>query len=202
MTNYELTEQLAAKCDVTLEEAMTALEASNWNTLTATHLLEQEKFRRMQELNAFAESGEAAATAVQAAPEEAAAEESATADEAGAEASVKIEAVEAPKASDKRSRGMGLKNLWSHVRRLIACGNRNRFAVDKGDNHLLEMPVTALVLLMLCAFWVCVPLLIVGLFTGCRYSFSGKELGRENINAALGKAADAADHVKHAVTQA
>ena len=37
MTNYELTEQLAAKCDVTLEEAMTALEASNWNTLTATH---------------------------------------------------------------------------------------------------------------------------------------------------------------------
>ena len=74
--------------------------------------------------------------------------------------------------------------------------------MDKGANHLLAMPVTALVLLMLCAFWVCVPLLIVGLFTGCRYSFSGKELGRENINAALGKAADAADHVKHAVTQA
>ena len=39
MTQYEMTENLSEKCDVTLEEAKTALEASDWNTLTATHLL-------------------------------------------------------------------------------------------------------------------------------------------------------------------
>ena len=196
MTQYEMTENLSEKCDVTLEEAKTALEASDWNTLTATHLLEKEKFRRMQELHEFAESG--TATAVQAAPEGAAAEETAT------EEGVKIEVVEAPKhtESKKSCHGKALKNLGEHIRRLLACGNRNRFTVQRGEEQLLTMPVTALAILLLCAFWVCVPLLVIGLFAGCRYSFSGKELGRESINNALGKAADAADSMKRAAAKA
>ena len=72
----------------------------------------------------------------------------------------------------------------------------------KGDAQLLDIPVTALAVLMLCAFWVCVPLLVVGLFAGCRYSFSGKELDRENLNRALDKVADAAGSLKKSVTQA
>ena len=196
MTQYEMTENLSEKCDVTLEEAKTALEASDWNTLTATHLLEQEKFRRMQELHEFAESG--TATAVQAAPEEAAAEQTAT------EEGVKIEAAEAAeRAESKKScHGKALKNLGEHIRRLVACGNRNRFTVQRGEEQLLAMPVTALAILLLCAFWVCVPLLVIGLFAGCRYSFSGKELGRESINSALDKAADAADSMKRAAAKA
>ena len=202
MTQYEMTEQLAAKCDVTLEEAMTALEASNWNTLTATHLLEQEKFRRMQELHEYAEGG--AAAAVQAASEESAADEApaeAIEAEAPASTSEKAEAAE-PAKSKKRCHSQGLKNLGAHIRRLVACGNRNHFAVHKGDEQLLAMPVTALVILMLCAFWVCMPLLVVGLFAGCRYSFSGKELGRKGINDALDKAAAAADSMKKSVARA
>lgn len=196
MTQYEMTENLSEKCDVTLEEAKTALEASDWNTLTATHLLEKEKFRRMQELHEFAESG--TATAVQAAPEEAAAEDAAT------EEGVKIEVVEVPEhtESKKSCHGKALKNLGEHIRRLLACGNRNRFTVQRGEEQLLTMPVTALAILLLCAFWVCVPLLVIGLFAGCRYSFSGKELGRESINNALGKAADAADSMKRAAAKA
>lgn len=196
MTQYEMTENLSEKCDVTLEEAKTALEASDWNTLTATHLLEKEKFRRMQELYEFAESG--TATAVQAAPEEAAAEDAAT------EEGVKIEVVEVPEhtESKKSCHGKALKNLGEHIRRLLACGNRNRFTVQRGEEQLLTMPVTALAILLLCAFWVCVPLLVIGLFAGCRYSFSGKELGRESINNALGKAADAADSMKRAAAKA
>ena len=211
MTQYEMTEKLAEKCEVTMEEAMTALQASNWNTLTATHLLEQEKFRRMQELNAFAEAGEAAA--VQAAPEAETAQEAAQveAEEAPAQAAAEAISEEAQPASEgsakraaskKHCRDKGLRNLGAHIRRLVACGNRNRFAVHRGDEQLLAMPVTALVLLMLCAFWVCLPLLVIGLFAGCRYSFSGKDLGREGINSALNKAADAADRVKQTVAHA
>ena len=204
MTQYEMTEQLAVKCGVSVEEAMTALEASGWNTLTATHLLEQEKFRRMQELNAFAESGTVtavqggSAAAVQFAPE-AACEE--TPDEAQ---TVVVEVIEEARRKEarKQCKSQVLKNLGAHLRRLLACGNRNRFIARKGEEQLLAMPVTALVLLMLCAFWVCVPLLVIGLFAGCRYGFEGKELGREDINRVLGKAADAADHVKQTVAHA
>ena len=210
MTQYEMTEQLAVKCGVSVEEAMTALEASGWNTLTATHLLEQEKFRRMQELNAFAESGTVtavqggSAAAVQFAPEEAAAPEAACEEAPDEAQTVVVEVIEEARRKEarKQCKSQGLKNLGAHLRRLLACGNRNRFIARKGEEQLLAMPVTALVLLMLCAFWVCVPLLVIGLFAGCRYGFEGKELGREDINRVLGKAADAADHVKQTVARA
>ena len=68
MTQYEMVEKLSEKCNVTLEKARDALEVSDWNMLTATHLLEQEKFSRMQALNEVSSTG--AAAAVQFAPDE------------------------------------------------------------------------------------------------------------------------------------
>lgn len=202
MTQYEMTENLAKKCNVTLEEAKVALEAGDWNMLTAGQLLEEEKLRKMQELNEVASA--CAATAAQEAPEEAAAEAS-IADEATAkepaEACEQAGDAECAKAR-KRDRGSGLRNLWEHVRKLVARGNRNRFEIRKGDALVLEMPVTVLVLALVCMFWLCLPLLVIGLFAGCRYSFSGVDMGRESINGALGKASAAAEQVKKAVTQA
>lgn len=212
MTQYEMTEKLAAKCHVTLEEAKDALEAGNWNTLTATHLLEQEQFRRMQALNEIAANG--MAMAVQVAPEEtdtaedaveaeaqAATDAQAAADVSDAKAAEPID--KAARARDKkRRRNQALKSAGEHIRRLIACGNRNRFEVRKDGKSVLELPVTVLALALVCAFWVCVPLLVVGLFTGCRYSFGGRELGRAGINDALARAADAADRVKQSAAKA
>lgn len=213
MTQNEMVEMLSHKCEVTQEEARTALETANWNTLTATHLLEQEKFRRMQALNEAASAAEA--MAVQFAPEESPAQETqaeaqSTAEEMSSdEAAPEFKAIPneniaaAPRAaSKKRSRNRGFRNVGEHIRRLVACGNRNSFTVRKGDAQLLDIPVTALAVLMLCAFWVCVPLLVVGLFAGCRYSFIGRDLGREDINHVLGKASDAAEHVKQSVAHA
>jgi len=57
------------------------------------------------------------------------------------------------------------------------------------------------VLLLIFAFWVCIPLLVIGLFAGCRYSFSGAELGRESVNNAMDKAAEAVERVKEEVTR-
>ena len=196
MTQFEMTEKLSEKCDVTLEEAKAALEAGEWNTLTATHLLEQEKFHRMQALAEVASSGEA--MAVQYASEEGAADEAA---EAWTETADKAEAADRAEAR-KHSRHRGAKGLGNAVRRAVACGNRNRFEVRKGGATILEAPVTALALGLVFAFWVCVPLMVIGLFAGCRYSFTGKELGREDINAALDKGADAADRVRKAVANA
>ena len=167
MTQYEMTERLSEKMNITLEAAKAALEASDWNMLTATHYLEQENFRRMQELNEVA-----TACAVQTAPEETPAEPveavaaAAPADDAEEVTPVKV-----------RKRCQGLRHLSDHIRRLVACGNRNRFIVHKNGEQMLEMPVTALVLLLLCSFGTCALLLAVGLFAGCRYSFSKQGVG-------------------------
>ena len=101
-------------------------------------------------------------------------------------------------ATDARREGRGvLKQIGRVLRKAIACGNRNRFEVRRkgSDEVVLELPVTILVVLLLCAFWVCVPLLVIGLFAGFRYAFNGAELGRESINKAMDKAAEAADRV-------
>ena len=91
------------------------------------------------------------------------------------------------------------RKIADAVRGLIARGNRNRFAVTHGGDTVLELPVTVLALLLIFAFWACVPMLVIGLFAGCRYRFNGQDLGREGINGALDKAADAADRMKQAV---
>ena len=178
MTQYEMTDHLSEKCNVTLEEAKAALEAGDWNMLTATQLLDQEKFRRMQELDEVASDCKAM--------------------DDRAAAAGKDEGTE----TGKCRRSQGLKNLGDHVRRVIACGNRNRFVVSRNGADIVELPVTVLAALMLCSFGACALLLVIGLFAGCRYSFSGRELGRDNINGALNKAADAAEHMKRTVAEA
>ena len=109
-----------------------------------------------------------------------------------------------PDGEDEGHRGRGVvRVLGGILRKVLTLGNRNRFEVRrKGQDALvLDMPVTILVVLMLFAFWVCVPLLVIGLFAGCRYSFSGAELGRESVNNAMDKAAEAVERVKEEVTR-
>ena len=115
--------------------------------------------------------------------------------------STRTEPQEEPSARERakeRRRGV-VEGLGGLVRSLFNMGNRNRFEVRRGDEVVLEMPVLVLVLLMLFAFWVCVPLLVIGLFAGFHYSFSGAELGRESVNNAMDKAAEVAEKVKEEV---
>ena len=107
---------------------------------------------------------------------------------------------EAGETGKARGRNV-VRSLGTLIRDAVNLGNRNRFEVRKGDDVVLELPVTVLVLLLIFAFWVCIPLLVIGLFAGCRYSFSGAELGRESLNNAMDKAAEAVERVKEEVTR-
>ena len=132
--------------------------------LTATHILEQEKFRRMQALNEVAQdSAEPAA-------------QQPRAEEAPREAAGK--AARAARAEARRARhSAGLKRIGRAIMDLIALGNRSRFAIHKGGDQLLAMPVTVLAALLLFSFGTCAVLLLVGLFLGCRYSVNGRVIG-------------------------
>ena len=107
---------------------------------------------------------------------------------------------DAGQAARERRRGV-VEGLGGMIRDLFNLGNRNRFEVRRDDKLLLEVPVTVLVLLLIFAFWVCIPLLVIGLFAGCRYTFSGAELGRDSVNQAMDKAAEMAERVKEEVTR-
>ena len=93
------------------------------------------------------------------------------------------------------------RTLGAGIRRAFNIGNRNHLQVRRGDGIMLEIPVTVLALALVCAFWVCVPLMVIGLFCGCHYSFTGADLDRENINSAMERVSQAADKVKTAVME-
>ena len=65
--------------------------------------------------------------------------------------------------------------------------------------------IAATVLLVLFAYYVVIPLLILGLFLGFRYRFSGPDLERDDLNGMMGTVADTAadlgrqvmDELKH-----
>ncbi len=83
--------------------------------------------------------------------------------------------------------------------RLIDRGNRNSFVVKKDGVRIMTVPVTVLAVLLLFAFWIVLPLIILGLFFGYRYRFAGPDLGRENVNRALDTVARAANDLKKEV---
>jgi hypothetical protein len=85
---------------------------------------------------------------------------------------------------------------------VVQAGCVNQFEVSRNSRRVVSVPVIVLVLLLIFAFWVTIPLLIVGLFCGCRYSFSGDEVKGISVNGVMDSAANAAEGLKNEIKQA
>ena len=76
------------------------------------------------------------------------------------------------------------------IKDLLHKGNTNRFDVVKDKKVVMMIPMTLFVILILFAFWFMLPLLIIGLFFGYGYRFSGTDLEKTNVNEAVEKVSD------------
>lgn len=92
-----------------------------------------------------------------------------------------------------------LKRFGRFLLKVLQKGNTNLFQVEKNGEVKVSLPVTILVLLLLFAFWITLPLMIVGLFFGLRYRFVGPDLGKESVNSAMDSVAKATDDLKHSI---
>lgn len=88
------------------------------------------------------------------------------------------------------------RGLGQYIKSLIIKGNRNTLRIIKGDNIVAAIPVTVFVAAIIFAFWATVPLMVIGLFAGCSYSFAGPDLGKDSINKAWDKASEVAENIK------
>ena len=95
---------------------------------------------------------------------------------------------------------MGRFFRW--VRSLFIKGCENMFDVQRGDTQIITMPVIVLVLLLIFCFWLVIPLLIIGLFLGCRYRFRGKDVERTAVNKVMQSAENAAETLKTDIKEA
>jgi hypothetical protein len=75
-------------------------------------------------------------------------------------------------------------------------GNVNALVVEKNGASVMRLPITVLVIFLICAFWIVVPLLVVGLFFNFRYYFQGPDIQSTKVNDAMNTVANAAEEIK------
>ena len=176
MISFEQVEKLAEKTGSTFEDAKAALEASDGDMLDAVITLE-----RQNKVEPPVGNGSYSTT-----------------DETGTETDHHgYNKAHAKREGASFSETMGRFFRWCG--RWVGKGNRNYLDVDKNGSTIVSFPVTALVLCLIFLFWVTIPLLIVSLFSGCRLSFRGAELGRDEVNDFMNKASNVAENVKREV---
>lgn len=71
-------------------------------------------------------------------------------------------------------------SFWDNTRKIIRKGNRNRFTVFSKEKSIFSISITLFILLLLLFCPAALVLLLIGLFCGCRYHFSGPDFPEDN----------------------
>ncbi|MFZ5643535.1 MAG: ubiquitin [Bacillota bacterium] len=178
MTTLEQVEKLCAMANISYEEAKAALDAANGDLLEAIIYLEKQG-----KVQAPAGGGYYSS-------------------EKTLDASAGSNKENYREKQDSCHKGKTftfLKRIGEFCLKMIRKGNINSFEVFNKDETKASFPVTVLALLLIFAFWVTVPLIIIGLFFGLRYRFIGPDFSSNNINDAMNSAADAAENLKKSI---
>lgn len=172
MDQLERVEKIREKTGVSYEEAKAALDAAGGDVLDAIVYLENQGKINRPEKQVYTTK-----------PEQ--------------ETSIELkEAAKAYEAENHETFGDIVKKFLKWCGRMIKKGCENFFIVSKHHEEIMSVPVIVLALLLLFAFWIVLPLLVVGLFCGFRYSFRGNITKSVDVNKACDKAAEACESVK------
>lgn len=163
--------KLSQRTGVSLEDAKAALNASDFDMLDAVVYLEELGKTKAPYYSSYTTAQESAG--------------SRTVDD------------EADEKAKRVTFGDLLGKFFKWVGKVVKIGNENFFDVTRNGEDIVKMPITVCVLLLLLAFWVCVPLLILGLFFSFHYGFSGPIFKKDDMfNTAMNKASDVTDNIK------
>ncbi len=182
----ELAERLRAKANVSYTQAKEALEYSGGNLLDALIYLEEKGIIPRTEGAYFSTKNE---TPPPPPPPEPLPVQ--LPDKGKKQKSCK---------TNKASNGgkSGVKRFLTVLRRWLV---DNELEIWRKGQPITALPVLILVLLLCCAPWVTIPVLLLGLFLGFRYRFSGPDLEREDLNSMIGSVADTAADLGHKVME-
>lgn len=172
MDNLEKVERLREKADVSYEEAKKALDECGGDLLDAMVYLEKQ--------GKVKKEGKGSYSTQYAEPED------------------------FHKKPDEKEHTGGTKDtlnrFFAWCGKMIQKGNVTMFKVERNEKNIIRIPVTVFVILLILFFEFVIPLMIIGLFLDCRYSFEGVGEVHVDVNKAMDRAADAADSIKNDFT--
>ena len=98
---------------------------------------------------------------------------------------------------EKSAFSRNMSRFFHWMGEIIHKGNVNALIVEKNAVSVMRLPITVIVILLICAFWIVVPLLVVGLFFNFRYYFQGPDINSTKVNDAMNTVANAAEEIKN-----
>lgn len=167
MEHLEMVEKLREKTGVTYEEAKEALEKSQWDMLDAIVYLEKQGKVKEKTTASYSTQYEQS------------------------EQFEKASSIH----SDQKEPGI-FNRFFEWCCSVIKRGNENHFHVTQNGSNVMTISVTVFVILLVCFSHIVLPAMVIGLFFGLRYSFSGREIENVTINKAMDKASETAEKIK------
>ena len=173
MDKLEKVEKLREKTGVSYEDAKSALEACDYDVLDAIIYLEKLGKVKSPEMGSFTTGGEQ-------------------------QTSTEFEQAQNIYTNDcnKATFGQMVARFFKWCGRILKKSVDSSFIVERRGQSMMNVPVLVLVIALIFAFWVVIPLLVVGLFCECRYHFEGIGDINVNLNDACDKVADSVDNLK------
>ena len=176
MDNIEKAEKLKRRANISYEDAKEILEQCDWDLLDA--VIELEARGKIKSEN----SGSYTAP-------------SNTHQEVPKNPKQVAETYQNYDKNKKKERSF-FKIIWDGIVFLLKKGCENTFIVSKNGRNIMDIPVILLVILMVISLCTVLIIMLIALFCGYRYSFSGPDLGNDKVNSVMNKAGDAAENIK------
>ena len=178
----EMAERLKEKANVTHAQAKEALEYSGGNLLDALIYLEEKGTIPRDEGAYYSTKSETLPPPAEPLP-----------------APLPVRDKKEKKTSRPKRGG---RRFFTALRRWLI---DNELEIWRHNQPVTALPVLILLLLLGCAPWVTIPVLLLGLFAGFRYRFSGPDLENDSLNGVISSVADTAadlgqrvmDELKH-----
>lgn len=117
----------------------------------------------------------------------------------GAQQASSTESTKSNESYSQPSNNESVDRFFAWVKKLLNQSLANKLEIVKDQSVVLSLPVLVFVILVLFLFWVTLPLLIIGLFFGYGYRFSGPDLEKTKVNSAVKMASEATIKAKDAV---
>lgn len=187
--NLELVERLVEKTGISYTEAKAALEKADWDILDALINLEAEG--RVSGASSYSTRAESAPKAEEERREQKTEYEKGFYEKGFKEKSERAEEYKKNTVS-----------VFEWLRSVFDKGNTNNIELYRNGSRIIGMPITVFVILCLLSFGTVLVVMLVSLFFGIRYRFSGPDLGKDSINHVMGKATDVADDIKRDIKNA
>ena len=160
MEKLKLVDKLKNKANISYEEAKDALEKSNWDMLEAMLYLEAHGKVQKPSISIFYTN-----------------ESKESYNENGEEVNLKEDTNE-NNFENKNS----FEGVFEAICKAIDTCNNIFIEIIRNSRVILKIPFTVLIVLLFFAFWIVIPLMIIGLFFNMEFLVSSKKIDVDKIN--------------------